>query len=74
MTDPNELTRFDRIILEAGVTCMYLESWGNGNISAAGVLAAETAFQIIELARLRSEAVTALRTLERWAAMKSGQL
>jgi hypothetical protein len=73
MTDPNELTRWDRVILEAGVTCVILET-RDDLTSAAADIAALDSFQIIEAARLMAEAQTTLRTFERWAALKSRQL
>jgi hypothetical protein len=73
MPDPNELTRWDTMALEAGGTCLDLETHG-GIISAAGLLAAAQSFEIINMARMRSESITELRTFERWADLRKGRL
>jgi len=75
MTDPNELTRFDRMTLEAGWTCLYLET-RRGFASAAWFISAEQSFKIIESARLQEAAETHLSTsvFDRWMALREGKL
>jgi hypothetical protein len=75
MSDPNELTRWDKIVLEAGATCLILET-RNGLTSAAWELSATEAFAIIENARLQAEMDTRLSTsvFDRWLALREGKL
>ena len=73
LSESEELTRWDRMALEASGACLDLETHG-GFISAAGILAAKQSFEIINRARMVAESTTELRTLERWAALREGRL